>query len=117
MSCSAIRPRSTATTETAPNGVDFWWDEATPSTGNCWYDNEGSDGTRDTLTADPPVGPAEDESVPGFLPEKCATSMGSASGYSSKSPGLLVCFGLWETDNVDAPAGCDWWDTPSKPEG
>ena len=103
--------------ETAANGVDFWWDEATANTGNCWYDNEGSDGTRDTVTASPPVGPAENESVPGFLPEKCATSMGSASGYSSKSPGLLVCFGLWETDNVDAPAGCDWWDTPSKPNG
>ena len=104
-------------TETAPNGVDFWWDEATSSTGNCWYDNAGPDGSRDTLTADPPVGPSENESVPGFLPEKCATSMGSAPGYSSKSPGLLVCFGLWETDNVDAPAGCDWWDTPSPPNG
>ena len=74
-----------------------------------------------TARATPHSGPADrprgDQSVPGFLPEKCATSMGSASGYSSKSPGLLVCFGLWETDNVDAPAGCDWWDTPSKPEG
>ena len=32
--------------DAAPNGVDFWWDEATPNTGNCWFDNTGPDGTR-----------------------------------------------------------------------
>jgi hypothetical protein len=101
--------------ETAPNGVDFWWDEATVNTGNCWYDNVGPDGTRDTLTADPPLGP-EGESVPGFLPEKCATSMGSESGYSSKAPMLLACYGQWETGNLDA-SSCSWWDTPSQPGG
>ena len=100
--------------ETAPNGVDFWWDEATPNTGNCWYDNEGSDGTRDSLTADPAIGPMPDESVPGFLPEKCATSMGSAAGYSEKAPVLLACYGQWETDMLDA-SSCSWWDTPAQP--
>jgi parallel beta helix pectate lyase-like protein len=102
--------------ETAPNGVDFWWDEATPNTGNCWYDNVGSDGTRDTLTADPPIGPMENESVPGFLPEKCATSMGNAAGYSEKAPVLLGCYGQWETDMLDA-SSCSWWDTPPQPGG
>jgi hypothetical protein len=104
----------TADSKTAPNGVDFWWDEAPVNTGNCWYNNEGPDGTRDSLTADPPIGPGENQSVPGSLPEHCATSTGSATGYSNKAPGLLACFGQWETDNLDAP-GCSWWDTPPKP--
>ena len=31
----------------AKNGVDFWWDEGGVGTvtGNCWFDNDGSDGT------------------------------------------------------------------------
>jgi hypothetical protein len=96
------------------NGVDFWWDEFTGNTGNCWYQNQGPDGTRDSLTADPPLNPSEGESVPGFLPENCATSMGTANGYSNKAPILLACFGQWETGNLDAP-GCGWWDTPPQP--
>jgi len=101
--------------DTAPNGVDFWWDEATPNTGNCWYDNVGSDGTRDTLTADPPIGPTEGESMPGFLPENCETSMGSAPGYTAKAPVLLACYGQWEMDSLDA-SSCSWWDTPPQPD-
>jgi hypothetical protein len=101
--------------ETAPNGVDFWWDEATPNTGNCWYDNVGLDGTRDTLTADPPIGPSEGESMPGFLPENCETSMGSAPGYTAKAPVLLACYGQWEMDSLDA-SSCSWWDTPPQPD-
>jgi hypothetical protein len=66
-----------------PNGTDFWWDQFTgsqpPGNGNCWYGNKGKDGTRATLTADPPINPAEGTSVPGFLPEDCATSQGTTS--------------------------------------
>ena len=40
-----------------PNGVDFWWDEAPTSVNNCWFDNTGYDGTRDSLTGDPPINP------------------------------------------------------------
>ncbi len=100
--------------ETAPNGVDFWWDEATPNTGNCWYDNVGSDGTRESLTADPPIGPTAGGSMPGFLPEDCGSSMGSAAGYSAKAPVLLACYGQWEMDSLDA-SSCSWWDTPPQP--
>ena len=100
--------------ETAPNGVDFWWDEFAANTGNCWYQNEGPDGTRDSLTADPPMGPVEGESAPGFLPENCATSTGNAANYGPKAAALLACFGQWETGNLDAP-GCSWWDTPPPP--
>ena len=51
---------------------------------------------------------------PGSCRRTAPTSMGSAGGYSSKAPGLLACYGQWETDNVDAP-GCSWWDTPPQP--
>jgi hypothetical protein len=100
--------------QTAPNGVDFWWDEATVNTGNCWYDNVGSDGTRESLTADPPIGPTAGQSMPGFLPENCGMSMGSAPGYSVKAPILLACYGQWETGGLDA-SSCSWWDTPPQP--
>ncbi len=99
--------------QTAPNGVDFWWDEATVNTGNCWYDNTGPDGTRASLTADPPIGPAAGKSIPGFLPEDCSTSTGGP-GYTAKAPLLLTCFGQWETGEIDLP-GCDWWDRPPRP--
>ena len=84
------------------------------NTGNCWYDNQGPDGTRESLTADPPIGPTAGQSMPGFLPEDCASSMGSAPGYSSKAPVLLACYGQWEMDSLDA-SSCSWWDTPPKP--
>jgi parallel beta helix pectate lyase-like protein len=102
----------TGNPRTAPNGVDFWWDEATPNTGNCWPNNTGPDGTHDSLTADPPIGPAG-QSMPGFLPEDCATSMGSPR-YAEKVPMLLACFAQWESGELDAP-GCGWFNTPPQP--
>ncbi len=77
--------------KTAPNGVDFWWDEATPNTGNCWPDNTGPDGTHDSLTADPPIGQAG-QSTPGFLPEDCASSVGQRRIRAPRCPVLLDCF-------------------------
>jgi hypothetical protein len=100
---------------TAPNGIDFWWDEATPNTGNCWFENTGTDGTRDSLTGDPAIGPAPGQSIPGFLPEDCATSVGSAA-YGGKAPALLGCYVQYETDNLDS-GGCTWFDTPAQPGG
>src|SRR5215213_349572 len=102
----------TGNPKSAPNGVDFWWDEATPNTGNCWPNNTGPDGTHGSLTADPPIGPPG-QSVPGSLPEDCASSMGSPN-YATKVPGLLDCFGQWESENLDAP-GCTWFNTPPQP--
>jgi hypothetical protein len=98
---------------TAPNGVDFWWDEQTANTGNCWFSNTGPDGTRDSLAGDPPLAPAAGQSLPGFLPENCSTSTGSPI-YLGKAVGLLTCFGQWETGETEIP-GCDWWDTPPQP--
>ena len=97
----------------APNGVDFWWDEATYNTGNCWFSNTGPDGTRDSLTADPPIGPAPDQSIPGFLPENCESSMGSPA-YAAKVPVLLGCFAQYEADQLEG-GPCTWFDTPPQP--
>ena len=50
-----------------PNGVDFWWDEQSTNTGNCWFDNTGSDGTAASVTGSG-AGDGNDA-----LPADCAT--------------------------------------------
>jgi hypothetical protein len=86
----------------APNGVDFWWDEMTANTGNCWFDNTGSDGTAGGVTGDPIL-----------LPSNCETSIGSPA-YAGKAPLLLACYAQWETEELEAD-GCSWFDTPPRP--
>ena len=98
-----------------PNGVDFWWDEFPGNTGNCWYDNVGPDGTRDSLTGDPRMAPQPGTSPPGFLPEDCASSVGL--GVPEKSSQLLRCF-LQESELGEGTSNtpvCDWFDTPPRP--
>ena len=100
--------------EELPNGTDFWWDEHATSTNNCWYDNEGPDGTRDSLTADPPMNPVPDTSLAGFLPEDCATATGNPPAYGPKSALLLECFAEWESrTQPDGP--CTWFDEQFQP--
>jgi len=100
--------------DTLPNGVDFWWDEFPTNEGNCWYDNTGSGGTRASLTADPPLNPLlPGSSLIGFLPENCATSVGSPV-YGAKGLLLLECFAEYETGNAGA-GPCYWYDMPSQP--
>lgn len=97
-----------------PNGVDFWWDEFPGNTGNCWYDNVGPDGTRDSLTGDPPLAPQPGTSRPLFLPEDCENSIGT--GVPEKSTELLRCFLQRETGEMrDNTPVCDWFDTPPRP--
>jgi len=97
-----------------PNGVDFWWDEFPTSNNNCWYNNTGPDNTRDSLTGDPPLNPAgANTSLPGFLPEACASATGSPV-YGAKGVLLLECFAEWESGL--APDGnCTWYDMPARP--
>lgn len=97
-----------------PNGSggDFWWDQYSGNVGDCWYDNTGPDGTRDSLTSDPPPSPVPNTSPPGFLPENCTTSVGT--GNPAKEAMLLTCFGQYESGQWDLPA-CDWFDTPPRP--
>jgi hypothetical protein len=94
------------------NGVDFWWDEA-PTEGNCWHDNAGPDGSRDSLTGDPPIGPQPGTNVPGFLPEACDPSDPSyplgngGSGYPAKAAMLVIC--------GEGQPGCEWFVPPAEP--
>jgi hypothetical protein len=99
--------------EQLPNGVDFWWDEAPTSDNNCWYDNVGPDGTRGSLTSDPPQNPLADTSVPGFLPENCATAIGSPI-YAAKALLLLDCFAEWE-QGMAGEGICNWFEMPPQP--
>ncbi len=96
-----------------PNGVDFWWDEAPTSDNNCWYDNAGPDGTRGSLTGDPPLNPLANTSVPGFLPEDCATAIGSPI-YGAKALLLLDCFAEWE-QGMAGEGLCNWYEMPPQP--
>jgi hypothetical protein len=90
-----------------PNGVDFWWDEWSGNTGNCWFDNTGSDGTAASVTG-PGAG-----SPPEVLPSDCATSNGG--GDAAKTAILLDC-SMWERGQTaaDRPA-CDWFSSPPEP--
>ena len=95
----------------ARNGTDFWWDSFPSNTGNCWHDNTGINGDRASLTAFPPIGPAAGQSVPPFLPENCANSVGT--GGPAQEAELLGCFADF---TFGPPADtCDWFRTPPKP--
>jgi hypothetical protein len=93
----------------ARNGLDFWWDSYPSNTGNCWHDNTGVDGDRASLTSFPLQSPVEGASVPGFLPEDCASSVGT--GGPTQEAELLGCFASFTFD-ADT---CDWFATPPKP--
>jgi hypothetical protein len=95
---------------TQRNGVDFWWDQFASNTGNCWHDNTGPNGTRATLTSFPPQSPIAGQSIPGFLPENCATSIGT--GGPVQEAELLGCFAAISADTQQS---CPWFQTPPKP--
>jgi hypothetical protein len=94
-----------------PNGTDFWWSEFFAiNTGNCWYDNVGTDGTAASVT-----GPGDAGRLPGsppqVLPSDCATSVGNND--MAKFAYLIEC-----SDGPDEDTGlndCDWWQTPAQP--
>jgi hypothetical protein len=91
------------------NGTDFWWDQYAGNTGNCWHDNVGWNGNRASLTSTPPLGPQAGQSIPGTLPEDCATSIGT--GGPQQEAELLNCF----ADITFDTGTCDWYKTPSEP--
>ncbi len=104
------------------NGVDFWWDEFPDTEGNCWPDNVGPDGTRGSLTADPPIGPVAGKNLPGFLPEACDESdptyeLGVGTGDVAKETMLVICGTMYEPgDSSDDQPGCDWFVPPAEPD-
>ena len=97
------------TSQTLPNGVDFWWDEFPGNTGNCWRGNTGADGTASSITG-PGVG---DPLLTPPLPANCGTSIGA--GDVVKEAVLLDC-AMWERGNTgdDHPL-CYWFDMPARP--
>jgi Right handed beta helix region len=81
-----------------PNGVDFWWDEASNQEDNCWYDNG-------EVTTDPPAS---------LMPSNCENTSAGVT-YGPKLTGeLLPCAGSIESGNYDANT-CPWFRTPPKP--
>lgn len=95
-----------------PNGVDFWWDQfpnqqyhsPPTTTGNCWFDNSGGDGTPGSVTSDPP-GPA--------LPANCDAALGT--GGPAQDAELINCFAAFDEDTPDI-SECDWFVTPPEPQ-
>jgi hypothetical protein len=92
-----------------PNGTgdittgrtDFWWDQYTGNTGNCWHDNTGPDGTASSVTSTP---------LAPLLPAACdETSIGT--GGPEQEAELLNCF----ADITFETSACPWFTTPSKP--
>jgi hypothetical protein len=93
-----------------PNGTDFWWDEFLGNEENCWFDNVGQEGDRESLTADPPLFPVEGTSTPGFLPEDCPSSIGKGGDNETE---LVNCLANFEEG---APTPCTWFTTPPEPQ-
>ena len=80
----------------APNGLDFWWDEAPGQRRNCWFDNGA-------VTTDPPS-----------LPSTCdGVSLGLT--YEIHLIELLSCIGGLAGDYD--PSKCSWFAQPSPPSG
>ena len=98
---------------TKPNGTDFWWGEFfSSSTGNCWFDNKGPDGTAASVT-----GPGQAGRLPGaapqVLPSNCGTSLGGDD--AAKLAYLVECGNGPDEDT--GPTDCDWWTPPVRPGG
>jgi hypothetical protein len=94
------------TSGTAPNGVDFWWDEGGVGSvkGNCWWGNKGPDGTEASVTG-PGAGDGND-----VLPSNCQNV---SSGDPVKVAYLLSCFLAREGEAP--PEECDWYTLPPQP--
>jgi Right handed beta helix region len=84
--------------DAAPNGVDFWWDEAPAQEDNCWHDNG-------EVTTEPP-GP--------LMPTSC-DNVSTGATYAGKLSGELApCAGAIAGDGFD-PNTCSWFRTPERP--
>jgi len=98
-----------------PNGVDFWWDEFLGNTGNCWFDNEGPDGTAGSITSESPdTGGA----APNLLPD-CAGGTNpdlSVGNLDANKEAILLDCSMWERGNTGEDHNlCYWFDMPGQP--
>ena len=110
--CSATCTPTTTRGRKKPNGNDFWWDEFFASnTGNCWFDNTGTDGTAASVTGPGEAGrlPAD---PPQVLPSDCAIER--RQPRRRRKLNYLVECGNGPDDDT-GPTDCDWWTTPPQP--
>ncbi len=108
-------PHSEQAAATMPNGVDYWWDEWSGNTGNCWYENQGPDGKPGSVTGPGPAG-----RVPGAPPSTLPNCANGTDPSSSVGPGDVakVQYALDCSNGPDkdtSPMACDWWFAPAKP--
>jgi hypothetical protein len=93
--------------EPAKDLSDFWWDQGTGNTGNCWHNNIGKDGTEASVTSTPPSP---------VLPSDCSDQTTPGGGGAAQEQELTACFAAIEKEEEKSePASCPWWTTPSKP--
>jgi hypothetical protein len=97
-----------------PNGVDFWWDEYPTNTGNCWFDNTGSDGTAASVTSDPGPQPVAGQTLPKYLPSDCAAPTNVGTGSATKEAFTASCASAIATGKDD-PTTCEWFQMPKRP--
>jgi hypothetical protein len=92
--------------EPAKGLADFWWDQYTDNTGNCWHNNIGKEGTEASVTSTPPSP---------VLPSACDESSRGTGGAAQEQE-LVNCFAAIEKhQEKEEPASCPWFTTPSKP--
>ena len=85
------------------NGLDHWWDDE--GEGNCWVGNRYSRGEQTDNFTVPPPSCADGGSV--FTPGTAAV----------KDAGFLSCSQYDRDDpTLRHPPGCEWFDSPARPE-
>jgi len=108
-------PRSRQSQKRMPNGNDFWWDEFSGNTKNCWFGNTGPDGTQASVTGPGQAGRVA--AMPPALLPSCSggSSPGSSLGLGdvAKTQYLVDCSNGPDKDTD--PLACDWWSSPPKP--
>ncbi len=107
--------RSPTAQASMPNGNDFWWDEFSGNTKNCWFGNTGPDGREASVTG--PGGAGRSAALPPApLPDCTGGSNPNSSvggGDLAKTQYLIEC--SEGPDKDTGPLDCDWWSTPPKP--
>jgi hypothetical protein len=109
----AVLPNGTGDVSTGR--TDFWWDEYAGTTGNCWHDNIGKDGTAGSITSLPPPPPAgSPPNTPHTLPNVCDDTSVGAGGPAQEEE-LGNCLANF---TVNPPTDtCPWFTKPSNPSG
>ena len=96
------------TRKSLPNGVDFWWDEFAGNDGNCWFNNTGADGSKNSITGSGAGVP------PDLLPGTCETSVGQ--GDPVKEAILADCSMYSRGDRPGDHPLCYWFQMPPQPK-